>query len=1409
MSQQYSYRPQMTRNVTRKWAEARQVDYDGDEWGAPTPSPYDERAEPTQPALTQGGRSFTNPTTLNTSHRLSFDKGPEQRVFSAGATGPQSGFSSTNQPTFPQFPPSDPTVPQFPPSQPVFSRDQPTGRTSIDSQRMTTTSSHPTTGATGLRRDDHSNRIPEPLGRSSIDSQGRSGTTSNLAPSTTGIRSQPSFPRDQYSRTPEPSGRASMDSFRTAGSSSQAFAPTAESRAFPPRKSSLSQSEVPSFVAAATPQSPPPKSLPRSDEKPLPFVRPADIYRRMDEEKEKERRSQESSRPSLDSIRRDATNEGASRKSIDEPSRRQGTSLDTVPERKSEYGMAGLTNPTTSQSIARSNSPPINTNVSQEKSFPSASSLYTDRPESVATDPQLPSRNVSQHDSKITPTRPSLPPVTRTSTFGPDIFRTSGIVVDNSATSRGSDPSSRQTLANVPNRQDTTGNAPYRNLVQNAFQSENTSSGSPVDTEDSLLRSNTNSTSQISPIVGRRTEPEWDTGLARNVEQANQRESQRSTEQMIEDLGTPRRVGTNRRDSPSPARRPMNVVAPPISEPQSAVLSPSESDIPKVTATQAQMIRPGPAILVHQKGVSTESVPRAEKSGISGVSSATPTLRNKDSLTSEMTDVSNLRTASEEWRDWSKQRKDFNAKHGFMDSNPTTPGIDSGMSSPAPLFASLDRSMGTQASNVSEDTPRGIPASSNLSASTRPLVGREESFRPSLPGGWESSTSIQRPSPLNITSTNPTRSDMPVTRSDSVESIPTAGAPREANWRSQYTGPQAQAFAAAQAAGNALAGIFNGSALTSRRNDSEGSSINEQDDNPTGRNRDSTLFARDFASSTPPAPAVPDQYATRDFANLSSPAHGPFQSTPRASQQPFAAARGSTKSTRSAKSTSSHPRINRPIGDDGRGHSPSRESERWWSDEEDDDATAQAHAPTPLRTKRLSTVDPQERNSPSLSHAPRFGGSHDPDQLESDIMKSLTPKSSNVGTNSLDLSQGPRLSPTRTNENRAGSPPFSAAALALSPARNQSALREQNTFKPLTDPDTLTSQTTPGEALRDMSSTNTSTPPKSLSLTGRQAEPIVTPQTPHAGPTSTVTDSTRDTHVAPQVLQSARSATREFGTTPDTHDAPAMSQIGVFNTQYAQPLEQSPVLGVSGDTANEPNTLGSTRTPPVTTAERHVPTSLTEHQPARSSFDQGTTFPSSSEVSNNTPSKSVGAGGPLKQPPIPVTTANESSPRPSISRSVSHESASAPSPIVPPSGQAPRSTTYEAHRSFPVDKVPIATIFGMGTAHQRIQAYNENREVYAQPVGHLENWLSHMNTTENADAFTALPRGKSEYGTPNSKIRRDDSAPSGAKQMQEDSKKIFASASKMGAKAGVLGKGLFSKGKEKLRTVSASQKVAK
>ncbi|KAK6436701.1 hypothetical protein LTR95_007109 [Oleoguttula sp. CCFEE 5521] len=56
-------------------------------------------------------------------------------------------------------------------------------------------------------------------------------------------------------------------------------------------------------------ESAPPETLPSSakPEKPLPFIRPADIYKRMVEQREREPQSQDGSRPSMDSVQREAT----------------------------------------------------------------------------------------------------------------------------------------------------------------------------------------------------------------------------------------------------------------------------------------------------------------------------------------------------------------------------------------------------------------------------------------------------------------------------------------------------------------------------------------------------------------------------------------------------------------------------------------------------------------------------------------------------------------------------------------------------------------------------------------------------------------------------------------------------------------------------------------------------------------------------------------------------------------------------------------------------------------------------------------------------------------------------------------------------------------------------------------------
>ena len=127
----------------------------------------------------------------------------------------------------------------------------------------------------------------------------------------------------------------------------------------PPRKSSLGQQDAPPPSSAPyiptlaqSPQEPDLQATSfrdRSDSnKSLPFVRPADIYKRLQEEREKERLSQESSRPSLDAlgVNKSVREESPSKSGDDSDGfRSRKTALATVAERKSEHLLEGFPSP--------------------------------------------------------------------------------------------------------------------------------------------------------------------------------------------------------------------------------------------------------------------------------------------------------------------------------------------------------------------------------------------------------------------------------------------------------------------------------------------------------------------------------------------------------------------------------------------------------------------------------------------------------------------------------------------------------------------------------------------------------------------------------------------------------------------------------------------------------------------------------------------------------------------------------------------------------------------------------------------------------------------------------------------------------------------------------------------------------
>jgi hypothetical protein len=154
----------------------------------------------------------------------------------------------------------------------------------------------------------------------------------------------------------------------------------------PPRKSSLGS---PSPDARPIPVA----TSPNAD-KPLPFIRPSDIYKRMAEEQQRERQSMESGRPSMDSVNRDAGSPALSQNALS-PQKSQG-SLGRRPS-------LGPVSENMEPALPEQPMP-----VSSQRMPPGATTIQTTvQPMTPGYDPSRPSE-----------TSPRLPPVTRLSGFG-------------------------------------------------------------------------------------------------------------------------------------------------------------------------------------------------------------------------------------------------------------------------------------------------------------------------------------------------------------------------------------------------------------------------------------------------------------------------------------------------------------------------------------------------------------------------------------------------------------------------------------------------------------------------------------------------------------------------------------------------------------------------------------------------------------------------------------------------------------------------------------------------------------------------------------------------------------------------------------------------------------------------------
>lgn len=288
-----SYQANINRQKTKKWVDAKPGNYGGDDWGddyddgysdPPPPPPVPKITGLRQPGqavrkdtgdkktygelsnLPKDGqdRSTTNPPLLRQS---SFTKDDERRAFSSS---PSHQGGSANISTAP----TTSTQAVTPPLSAKASQ-----RKQVPSQ-VADSSAPLADGRTSYAESNRSSAHTSPDTRSA---SGNAISNFPMPDATAPLRSAALSPQV---RVDFPLGRKESPPLNGGPQPSQ----------FAPRKASLSQVAVPDDTNSASAASNSPVM------KALPFIRPADIYKRLEEERQRGSESLDSSRPSLDSV---------------------------------------------------------------------------------------------------------------------------------------------------------------------------------------------------------------------------------------------------------------------------------------------------------------------------------------------------------------------------------------------------------------------------------------------------------------------------------------------------------------------------------------------------------------------------------------------------------------------------------------------------------------------------------------------------------------------------------------------------------------------------------------------------------------------------------------------------------------------------------------------------------------------------------------------------------------------------------------------------------------------------------------------------------------------------------------------------------------------------------------------------
>jgi len=768
-----SFKTNVNRAKTKRWVEAKSYTYDGDDWGdadeydeyggydepppPPKPtglrqqgqsahpvhqSPYGSPTDPYQrsidtsrqgygnagPAQQYGQRSATNPQTrVDTvlARSSSFDRGDEKRAFSAG--GFQPGMTSPGSATRQQMP---------------YNQDQYQGTAKIQPP-MQFDPTHMRPVQPDVRRpypEQQPQHVEEPT---QVADQGYD-QPSNLRESS--YPDGPRYPSRGSRAQSMTSNTSSMDIHNRRDFTPSALppplhpkgSPSSDSRpssTHPPRKSSLSQTNQPSMPTPtqSTPSEPGVIQRQRTSsgaEKPLPFVRPADIYKRMQEEKEKDRQSQESTRPGMDAIMRSPEHVAAhSNQALieEEPdlgspamsptprhvldgieAREHGQvlqpELNLVAGPSGEYGLE-----TVDGERPSSNNQELSSKVLVQEGAPVES--------------QSPPRSTVQNTLS-----PVLPEVARMSSFGDSFLGSSGATGEPSlqamltSTSTISPSTDQKPVADdAPSGLQHQPSSGFRSVVNQAFDvADDQTPPTPTSTAGSgVERSTSGGTSVISPIISRGPSSTTPNANARNV---GGRARTPSLPEEGDDMGS-RSISS---DSAGTPKQPFR-----------------KSSLSQATSADLGEANPPPTFIPgHRRDLSTPSPNNSP--------ARTPALEVNKPLHQPQEAELAVPTPTEPSFALDPSQRDQAFKQE-SDTSPTRSSNDPRKRSESPSksrvrdlagkFESASSSRRGSDQSLSQRGGSGAtsPQRTEMFAPNRPLAAdRMESFRPHLPGGWDS-----------------------------------------------------------------------------------------------------------------------------------------------------------------------------------------------------------------------------------------------------------------------------------------------------------------------------------------------------------------------------------------------------------------------------------------------------------------------------------------------------------------------------------------------------------------------------------------------------------------------------------------------------------------------------------------------